>query len=62
MTSIIVWIAEFVAEVIVATIAQFATEVFVGWIAETAETLMAEWLTAAIADVTRWFAELLGKQ
>jgi len=62
MTSIIVWITEFVVEVIVAAIAQLATEVFVGWIAETAETMIAEWLTVVVSDVTRWITELLGKR
>ncbi|MBE9013186.1 hypothetical protein IQ250_23600 [Pseudanabaenaceae cyanobacterium LEGE 13415] len=62
MSSIIVWIAEFVGEVIVAAIAQFATEVFVGWIAEAAETMIAEWLTAFVSEVTQWFTELLSRR
>ena len=32
MLSIVVWMTEFLAEVVLATIAQFVTEVFVGWV------------------------------
>ena len=58
MASIIVWVAEFVAEVVVATIAQFMTEVVVGWVAEMAQTAIAEGLTAIVAELTQWIAAL----
>lgn len=59
MTSIIIWIAEFVGEVIVATVMQFFSEVLVGWVAEAAQSVVAEWLTALVADMTRLFTALL---
>ena len=61
MTRIIVWIAEFVVEVIVAAIAQFAREVLVGWVGEIAETAIAEWLTVLVADLTKWIADLFNE-
>ncbi len=59
MINIVVWIAEFVGEVMVATVMQFLSEVFVGWVAEIAETAVSEWLTALVADITRLFTDLL---
>lgn len=61
MTSIIVWVAEFFAEVIVATIAQFMTEVVVSWVAEMAQAAIVEGLTAIVAEATGLFAELLSR-
>ncbi|MBD2080863.1 hypothetical protein [Leptolyngbya sp. FACHB-17] len=58
MSSIIVWITEFVVEVIVATIAQFFSEFVVGWIAEMAQTYIAEWLATLMTEMTQWLAEL----
>lgn len=59
MINLVVWIAELVGEVVVATVMQFFSEVFVGWAAEIAETVVAEWLTALVADMTQLFTDLV---
>jgi hypothetical protein len=61
MMTVIVWIAEFIGEVVVATIAQFIQDVFIGWVVEMVQSTVAEWVSTLVSEAVSLFVEWVAR-